>query len=651
MKKIQIFALRDDLDKLLKLLQKMSVLEVTEFSTSEEVAGIPQTEAIQAKQLECDLKLAEIAKALGFFNQIVPVKPNMVEQFAGIKTYLTPVEYQQLLTQGDRCLELQQQLQDLESELNRLNSEFTKVEAQKEIFKPWLSLSLPEEALKGTSNVNFLIAEVEATATQIEGFLSSTELPYWFDVVSCQGSLTRLVLAFSRDNQAAFQEVLNRNSVTTINLPSFGSSTAAKFAELEQEISQIDCNRDAIRNKVTELVPERPILQAFYDNYLTEREKIESLNKFVFGSNAVGISGWVLTDMFEQLEAKIAQSGILHVMQEITPDEGEEQPILLENNEMLRPFEYLVDSFSYPTVDEVDPTWAVAPFFFIFFGIALGDAGYGILLAFVCWVFLTKLKLGPVGKKISKMFLFSGIGAILIGILTGSFFSLNGIPFAVFKPLEQPIVFLVIALALGLIQLELGVLIVAWGNLKRGKVLEFLLGQVCWLGFLNGVVLLLVQFMGGLNFGAWLLPMLLISMVGLVVNNMLDKKGVWAKLMAIPGSFFTFYGSIGFFSDVLSYSRLMALGMSGCVMGSIMNQLAAMVFNSAPVVGWIGGALIFLFGHALNMALCVLGAYVHSSRLQYLEFFGKFFEGGGRPFKPLQNKQKYTFLINEREAN
>jgi V/A-type H+-transporting ATPase subunit I len=135
-----------------------------------------------------------------------------------------------------------------------------------------------------------------------------------------------------------------------------------------------------------------------------------------------------------------------------------------------------------------------------------------------------------------------------------------------------------------------------------------------------------------------------------VISATRGKKGILKKLLAIPGGLYNIYGSIGFFSDVLSYSRLMALGLSGGVMGGIMNQLAWLVIQSVPVIGWIFGGMIFLFGHALNFGLSILGAYVHSSRLQYLEFFGKFYEGGGKPLTPFKTEHKYTFVTNEEEA-
>lgn len=651
MKKIQIFALRNDLNKLLKILQNLSVVELTRFSHDQaglEIDSSVLEEEIQRQLSECDLALAEIGKSLGFLDQIAPLKASLVEQFAGVKTFLTPVEQEELLTKESQCLTLQAELQQIESELNRIQAERTKLQAQISVFTPWLELKLPYEALKGTTAVQMLLIEAEADASQLELALNETEIPYYFERCSISNLSTRGLLIIFREAYETVQAILNKENVTTVSLPPYDNSVKLQVEAWQQQLLQLDAETTDLKNQVIEKNKERSLLQVFYDKYLSDKTRITSNRQLVYSNNCIGLSGWIEADKFSNLEEKLTNSKLEYVLQEVLPEADEVIPTILKNNKLITPFEYLIESFSYPTYNEVDPTAAVAPFFFIFFGIALGDAAYGLLLAVICGVLLWKLKMGPTGIKISWLFLFSGIASIIVGLLTGSFFSLP-VSFGVFSPIERPIEFLGIALGLGLIQLYLGVAISAWGSLKEGRWLDALLDQGFWLMFLTSVLLSLVK--GSLGLSDWVYQLLGISAVGLIINNVRSKEGWLKRLLAIPGTFFTFYGSIGFFSDVLSFSRLMALGLSGGVMGSIMNQLAWMMVESIPILGWIIGALIFIGGHLLNIGLCVLGAYVHSSRLQYLEFFGRFFEGGGRPFMPLQNKQKYTFLVNKREAN
>jgi V/A-type H+-transporting ATPase subunit I len=187
-------------------------------------------------------------------------------------------------------------------------------------------------------------------------------------------------------------------------------------------------------------------------------------------------------------------------------------------------------------------------------------------------------------------------------------------------------------------------------NIRDGRVADAIWKQGFWLLFLTGILLTVgAPQLGWEQYALHIKYGTVIAAALLIIGNTRGKKGLLSKLMAIPGGILNIYGSVGFFSDVLSYSRLMALGLSGGVMGSIINMFVRMTWG-VPVIGWLFSILIFLFGHALNMGLNVLGAYVHSSRLQYLEFFNTFFEGGGKPFTPLKIENINIFLKKEREV-
>ncbi|MGE5528566.1 MAG: V-type ATP synthase subunit I, partial [Patescibacteria group bacterium] len=289
-------------------------------------------------------------------------------------------------------------------------------------------------------------------------------------------------------------------------------------------------------------------------------------------------------------------------------------------------------------------------FFFLFFGFCLSDAGYGLVLLLFCLALLKWLKMGPAGKKLARLFILGGIGAMIMGFVTGGFFGdLFHLP-ALIDPIKNALVLLALALALGFIQLFLGIFISALPSVQEGRWRDALFNQGFWLLFLVSTVLLMGKGPFGLaRFGRAVDYLALASALGVIYNATRDKKGALGKLLGIPAGLFTIYGSIGFYSDVLSYSRLMALGLSGGVMAMIINLFARMAANSGPI-GIALGILIGVFGHSLNIALGILGAYVHSSRLQFLEFYGKFFEGGGRPFRPLRTEYKHTFVVKQKEA-
>lgn len=652
MKKVQIFALRNDLDRISKIIQDLSIMEITGFSESSETAddSAPRSlDAVQSQNDECDRKLAEIGRALGFLEQIAPVKPNLVQQFAGIKTYLTQSQYRNLLNQEEQLTRLLSELQNIENDLGRIQTERNKLQTLTDNFKPWTGLKLPYSALKGSGRIHLFLGSVQSIPA--ETIAEQIPVPCYVETISKTDTEQLFILFFERENYGTVQSILSQNNIVPINLPPYDKSVSKRIQELQNEIDKLNGEESKLKEKVIKINKERPLFQAFYDFYLSEKARLESVHQFLLSSRSLGITGWVAEGKLARLENELRNHNITFVLNPVEPEEGEEAPTAMQNNAVVTPFEYLVQSFSLPQYHEIDPSSVIAPFFFIFFGISLGDAGYGLILALICAGLLLKLKMGPIGRKISWMFLISGIGAIIFGIITGSVMSLQNIKIGIFNPLEQPILLLLIALGLGVIQLFLGLILSAYTTIKEGHWADAVWNQGTLMFFLATALVVIAKDAVGLSvYTNQLVYLFLIAGLSMVIANTRGKKGIGGLIGGILGGFYNIYGTIGFFSDILSYSRLMALGLSGGVMGGIMNQLAGMLIGSIPVLGWILGAAVFLFGHALNLALSVLGAYVHSSRLQYLEFFGKFFEGGGKPFTPLQNKQKYTFLINEREA-
>ncbi|TCL76936.1 V/A-type H+-transporting ATPase subunit I [Hydrogenispora ethanolica] len=651
MHKVQLFTLREDLDRLTGLLQELEIMELAPFpadASQNEAALAGLVADLQRRIDRTDRRLGELGRALAFLDQVAPVRPSLVEQFAGVKTYLTPSAQQRLLSQPERADRVLDELRQIEAELARLQAERHQVQTVHDQLAPWRGWDLDGRALQGTGRVQVFLAAAEAPSPDC---LDELELDYYGEIVAADQRGVLFALLAEREHSGQVQAFFAKHDIHLVTLPAYETTVAARLAELEAQRERLDAAAQRLRERARGLHEERQVLQVFYDAGLSEKARLETTRQHLYSERSAALTGWIPADRLEQLQAELDRNQIRYACQTVDPEPGEEPPIRLANRPALAPFEYLVQSFSLPRAGELDPSPVIAPFFFIFFGIALGDAGYGLILSLICAGLLLKLKLGPVGRKLSWMFLLSGLGAVLVGLLTGSVLSLP-VRFGIFNPLENPILLLIIALALGLIQLYLGVILSAWEDIRAGRWVDALLNQGFWLLFLTSVVLVLGKDALGLaGQGTLFNYLLLVSALGLVIGNVRSKKGIVAKLLAIPGSFFTFYGGIGFFSDVLSYSRLMALGLSGGVMGGIMNQLAWMVVQSIPVAGWILGAAIFCFGHALNLALSVLGAYVHSSRLQYLEFFGKFYQGGGRPFAPLKAERKYTFVIDEREAS
>jgi V/A-type H+-transporting ATPase subunit I len=648
-KKVAIYGLQSERKRCLKTLQDSGLLELTVSSpdqSGESAAFDRIATELQAGFTELDRKIAVIVRGLTFLDQYFPIKPNVVQQFAGIKTYLSAEKFGKIAQDEGRCQQILAELTRLEQELGRIQVKRAQLQTVAENLRPWRELDLGYSALQGTATIGVTTGSTGHSLAELETVLSEMDFPFYLEKISEAGNNILFVLFAPVRAREAVQTSFNRLNVNQVLLPEFETSIPAQLDQIQRELMQLEKEETALKEEVGSLADARPVLQVFYDHLVNERNRLEVTGQLLHRDRSFMISGWAAADRLNFLEAALNKAKLKYVLSPIEPDEGENPPTILRNNKAIAPFEYLVQSFSYPGTGEIDPTPSIAPFFFIFFGIALGDAGYGLALAVICALFLVKLKLGPVGQKISWMFLLSGIAAALFGLVTGSVFCLQNVKFGLFNPLQNPILLLVIALGLGLIQLYYGILISAFLTIREGRWCEALANQGTLLLFLTSVLLALGKdALGWQAYTTNLNYLLLGAALAMVIGNMYGKKGFVAKLLAIPGGIYSIYNTIGFFSDVLSYSRLMALGLSSGVMGGIMNQLAGQVFNSIPVLGWIFGLAILLFGHTLNFALAVLGAYVHSSRLQYLEFFGKFYEGDGRPFEPFANKFKYTFLV------
>jgi len=349
--------------------------------------------------------------------------------------------------------------------------------------------------------------------------------------------------------------------------------------------------------------------------------------------------------------------------------------VALENNRLIQPFEFITQIYGMPKYNELDPTPFLAPFFFLYFGFCISDAGYGILLVLISWLALKKFRMGPQGRKFFKLFLYCGISTIIVGALTGSWFGnlidLLGQSHAIFVPLKrikdamivldpikEPTKLLGIALSFGIVQVWFGNIVAGIGNIKNKRYLDILLDQVPMLMLLFGLTgmgLIFLRLLDKRPASLFQYPALAASLA-IIFTQGRSEKGIGAKLFF---GFFSLYNSLsGYLSDILSYSRLWALGLVTGVMANTINlisiqfvQLAGSVMPFINKIGFIKVLVssvillvVFIFGHTISFTMNLLGAFVHPVRLQFVEFFSKFFKGGGNYFRPFKAEAKYINL-------
>ncbi len=322
------------------------------------------------------------------------------------------------------------------------------------------------------------------------------------------------------------------------------------------------------------------------------------------------------------------------------PDPEEEFPILLHNRGLVDAHQAVTTLYGLPSKNSLDPTPFMTPFFLAFFGICLSDVCYGLLLSLMAFVMRRKLRLAGIGRQLVNLLFWGGISSILFGALLGGWFG-DLIPIKPFwfDPLNEPMRMMIYSFILGVIQIYFGMGIQAYRSIKDGKPWDALFDQGGWYLFLTGLIALFIP--GGGEFGKW-------AAIGgalvLIFTQGRSQKNLIRKMLS---GLLSLYNVTGYLSDVLSYSRLLALALATGVIASAINAMGGLLTGS------IAGILLMVFlligGHLFNLIISTLSAYVHTSRLQYIEFFSKFFESGGRAFQPFRIKTKFVD-VEEKEA-
>ena len=378
------------------------------------------------------------------------------------------------------------------------------------------------------------------------------------------------------------------------------------------------------------------LLKMSWDVEMTKYREAELRMKMAATGNCVMIAGWVPEDRRDSVEKLLASSEVAYEFRE--PEDGERVPVALENNFFARNFEWVISMYSLPAYGTYDPTFVMAVWYCVLFAMMFADVGYGLLLIVGGFLLPKILHLKKSTARAFNMFAWCGVASVVAGVLFGGYFgdlpkalglvSADSLALAV-DPVKDPMIFMIVGFAVGFLHLVTGQIVsfaIKWKKSKTDAVFDHVF---YWLIYL-GIILIIVApapygyFVAGA--GA----------LGVILTAGRHEKNVFMRL---PKGFLGLYGLVNFGSDVISYSRILAIALSGAVLGSVFNILATM--SPAPAFRIVGMPLILIIGHILNLALSALSAFVHTSRLQYVEFFGKFYVDGGRPYDPFVPSGKF----------
>lgn len=641
MKRLRIIALDSQREELLSRLLHVGCVELSEPQTE---LGDPEWTALLGRSesalSDAKERLARVTAALQTLNKYAPAKGGLFRPRKPIREtdFLSGEALEKALAQAEEINGREREITSLQNQINRLD-------ARRLALTPWAPLDL-DLGTRSTRNVKIafavcpagvdmgmLMADLSEAAPSSQVIEASTDKEQHYFLYLCHFSEEEAALA-----------ALKPYGVSPAGLKDVTGTAAENLAAVEQESKALADRRTALEGEIAALAGCRAELEVCTDRLRQEISKQEAAQRSLTDGTIVFFTGWVTEPGLPTVQAELEKFACAWETEDPAPEEYPEVPVQLKNNWFTRPLSMVTDMYSLPAYSGVDPNPLMAPFFIFFYGFMMADMGYGLLMMLASVIILKKAKPnGPTMRHMVPLLGLCGVSTFIMGALTGGFFG-DLIPQlvklttgkeialpALFSPLDDALAVLLGSLAIGLVQIFTGMGINMYRKIKRGEVMDALCNEGAWYA-------VFILFAVGVAIGQ-IKPALIAILVLLVLTQGYGKKGVFGKIMGIGGSL---YNNItGYFSDILSYSRLMALMLAGAVIAQVFNTLGGITGN---VVAFF---LISMVGNALNFALNLLGCYVHDMRLQCLEFFGRFYEDGGKPFRPLAFDTKYVDIVQE----
>lgn len=662
MQKMSLVAHNSEKSKLLKIFLSKGCVELVDNSSTcrKEAAIDSKNKALlESKLLRISFALTflkEIAKEYQKIDEENKVKINLKRE-----NRLIPLEeYEAAAKEETELFSIIEEMEKINADLVDIKSARTRNSALIEQLEVYAPLEIPFSEIKD-SIYTFMLAgtvplnKVDTLKEQASDFV----------VYDYPGEKMACVLIIGHKDKKA--EVINISTTCEFVRTSFSfdCTAAEKISSLNAEIESLDNKRKEEITSAVEYAKYLSALKVSYDYYGLEIAKIEVTDGCNKTQKAIVLEGWVPTNRTEEIKKEIETKCKRAEVFFRDPLEEETPPTLTQNNKVVSAFDGITDMFGRPNYREQDPNLFVAMFYFLFFGIMISDAGYGLLMAIACFAIVAITKPVKNSGKMLIMFGFCGISTVIWGALFGGWFSIelpeSGIfaKLTWFNPLNEPLKMFMLALGMGVLQIGTGFALKGIAEIKSGNVIKGVLNNFSWVIIFIGLILIaptLMIFLGAINMDvppSWFSVCAdigkYVAIAGAVLLLMGGAVGKKNPVKMVGGALGNAYGAINVVSDLLSYSRLFGLGLTTGVIGYVINMLANIIvatFFKGLWIGWIIAVPVLLIGHTFNLAINLLGAYVHNSRLQYIEFFGRFYEGSGRVFMPLGTKTKYTYLDN-----
>jgi len=647
MNKITILGLKKERSSLLETLMKFGVVEIKEEKPDESLKEGIYNPEVNDDIAEIDSHIADFERAIGILDSYVPKK---LPAFSKRKV-ISESDYLKIIKCREEILDYVKKINSLDDENTKIKSEENRLRNLALSLDPWIDIDIPLNVSEthftycwtGTipasyDYVSFLSSLYQQCPETVVLKGKSSKEHHYIAVIAHK-SIGEEVLAFLRNwgfNRISFKEI---------------NGTAREGKELiGKDLTELASRRQKNTEAIRELAARRDEIEIVSDGYRMERSRIEAKGKLLSTRSVFMLKGWLPAEYSDKVCKYINEHYFCAVSIE-EPAEDEEFPVLLKNGPIVESISPVITMYGMPSSREIDPSAVTMPFYILFFGLMLGDGGYGLIIALASAFVLWKFKPEGSSRLFFKLLFFCGLSTIFAGLLFGSWFGIASLTKTalLIVPTEQPELMMSYSILLGIIHMYAGMFLKALNLIRRRQYVDAICDVFFVCIMLTGFALSLLPYAPGINVtgssnivktGNYVF---LAGVVLVLLTQGRNSKNIFGKIF---GGLPRLYDIVSFLSDCLSYIRILALGLASAIIGDIVNTLAGS-FGGFFIIRIVTMTLVLVAGHVINFSLNVLGSYVHSCRLTYLEFFGKFLEGGGEAFRPFKAETKYIIVDNE----
>lgn len=650
MNKISLLGLEKERTRLMDALMAMGVVQISECSLEEEIPGVTTPEN-RSELARLDHMLNELSASIEILGRYAPVKKPLFSA----RRVVSQQEYQSVLASAQDIMETARKINEYESHIVAAKGEENRQRTLLTSLDVWMNLDFPLE-----------VSETRTTAVVMGSLPLSVdpdELKRTFDEQIGEASLIhagndkdhRYILMFvHKSKEQDAMNILKDRGFNRISFKDMHGTARENRQRILESLDKIAKEREAYINRIKELAKDREKIETLHDTVMMERERVEAVGKVIATRSVFLLKGWVPAEVSDKLKSRLEENFLCSV--KITePEPDEKTPVLLRNGPVTEAISPVIDMYGLPSSREIDPSPTTMFFFIFFFGMIVADAGYGLILALAGGLAIKLFRMEEGSKRFMKLVLFCGLATMFWGIMFGGYFGIEALgkyalwfnPSSTEGGTEKLMAY---SLLFGIIHLYTGHIMNALNLIRRKQYVDVICDILFPVIMYTGFAMTVLPNVPGIdaNVAAKVssigIYVLLAGVILTVFTAGRNKPNIFGKIF---GGLPKLYDIISFLGDTLSYLRLMALSLSGGILAGLING----VTNGASILFKLtGGVLIVVLGHAINFAMSILGGYVHSCRLQYLEYFSKFLEGGGQPFRPLRANTQYILIKQEDEA-